>query len=603
MSSSKSHTRRHQSSLRATNNYNSSSNTSKRRNRSHQKLKRSVLIKAAITENENDIVARSNVNDSDGKKNKNKAIVVGAGVGGLGMASRLAFNGYKVTILEQNDSVGGRCRSEQFDSEFRFDTGPSLLLLPDRYREQFTAVGETFETHVSIERCDPAYRAHFGDHTTLDLLYDAEKMRKQLDDVEEGAGGAYLDWLGRARASLDYGVAAFIDKDANSVLDFVNPQRVVPLALRVNPVDLLLSQHRQMSSYFKDKRLRALFTYQNLYVGLSPYNAPGVFSLLAATELTDGVWYPMGGFKNVGNALQTLCDKFGVETRLNSKVTEICTQEDASVDEKFSSTGRKVTGVKLEDGTVLDADVVVANPDIPRVFDDLLESVPEAAAEASRQEQMDYSCSIIEFNWCLKKQIPDLLHHNVFLSGEYETGWNRPATPEDFAAPKQHNFYCCNPVYTDKSCAPDGCAALMIEFPVANIQEQIDICKKRGVPVPTEKEMVDAAREALFRRFREAGHGELSEIIEKEDVRTPAEWRDMYNIKNGAVFGLSHGLLQLAAFRPPTRTGIKSLDTPSVSGLHFVGASTRPGNGVPLVLMGVKVVAEAILKQHGSFKT
>ena len=121
--------------------------------------------------------------------------------------------------------------------------------------------------------------------------------------------------------------------------------------------------------------------------------------------------------------------------------------------------------------------------------------------------------------------------------------------------------------------------------------------------MPTEKEMVDAAREALFRRFREAGHGELSEIIEKEDVRTPAEWRDMYNIKSGAVFGLSHGLLQLAAFRPPTRTGIKSLDTPSVSGLHFVGASTRPGNGVPLVLMGVKVVAEAILKQHGSFKT
>ena len=151
-------------------------------------------------DNENDIVTRS-TNDSDGK-NKNKAIVVGAGVGGLGMASRLAFNGYKVTILEQNDSVGGRCRSEQFDSDYRFDTGPSLLLLPDRYREQFTAVGETFENHVTIERCDPAYRAHFGDHTTLDLLYDAEKMRKQLDDVEEGAGGAYLDWLGRARARL-----------------------------------------------------------------------------------------------------------------------------------------------------------------------------------------------------------------------------------------------------------------------------------------------------------------------------------------------------------------------------------------------------------------
>ena len=192
--------------------------------RSKSGLKRSlrsapVPSRAAVMDNA-DVVGTSTSGIDDGKK-KNKAIVVGAGVGGLGMASRLAHAGYEVTLLEKNDSVGGRCRSEQFDSEYRFDTGPSLLLLPDRYREQFKAVGEKFEDYVTIERCDPAYRAHFGDHTTLDLMYDAEKMRKQLDDVEEGAGGAYLDWLGRARASLDYGVAAFIDKDANSVLDFV----------------------------------------------------------------------------------------------------------------------------------------------------------------------------------------------------------------------------------------------------------------------------------------------------------------------------------------------------------------------------------------------
>jgi phytoene desaturase (3,4-didehydrolycopene-forming) len=557
---------------------------------------------------------------SNYESDRNQAIVVGAGVGGLAIASRLASKGYKVQILEKNAYVGGRLQTETFETDdagtesFRFDTGPSLLLLPDRYREQFTQCGERFEDYVDIERCDPAYRAHFGDHTTLDLLYDAEKMREQLDAIEEGAGGAYLDWLGRARASLDYGVKAFIDKDATSILDFVNPKRVVPLALRVSPVDLLLSQHRQMSQYFKDKRLLALFTYQNLYVGLSPYNAPGVFSLLAATELTDGVWYPMGGFKKVSEGLQKLCDKFNVQTRLNSKVIEILTEDlllndssdDSSGDKnknnnKYSSTGKKVIGVKLEDGTVLKANVIVANPDIPRVFDDLLDSVPEAEKESERLEKMDYSCSIIEFNWCLKKQLPELLHHNVFLSGAYETAWERPATVSDFDAPKQHNFYCCNPVYTDKSCAPKDKCALMIEFPVANIREQIDICKKRGVPVPTEKEMVDAAREALFRRFREAGLGEISSLIEEENVKTPEEWAELYNIKNGAVFGLSHGLLQLAAFRPPTRTGIKSLDTPTVSGLHFVGASTRPGNGVPLVLMGVKVVSECIFDQHGTF--
>ena len=174
---------------------------------------------------------------------RQKAIVVGGGVGGLGMASRLAHAGYDVTILEKNEDTGGRARSEFFGpdadaSGWRFDTGPSLMLLPDRYREQFTAVGKKLEDYMDIERVDPAYRAHFGDHTSLDLLYDTEKMRKQLDEVEFGAGGRYIDWLGRARASLDYGVAAFIERDANSILDFVDLSRVGPLALAVEARDL-----------------------------------------------------------------------------------------------------------------------------------------------------------------------------------------------------------------------------------------------------------------------------------------------------------------------------------------------------------------------------
>ena len=140
----------------------------------------------------------------------------------------------------------------------------------------------------------------------------------------------------------------------------------------------------------------------------------------------------------------------------------------------------------------------------------------------------------------------------------------------------------------------------MILLPVANINEQARMCKKRGLPVPTEEEMVNAGREAILRRFEEAGHGDLRKHIKHESVTTPSQWRERFNIKHGAVFGLSHGLTQLAAFRPPVRTGIGALDSPECDGLHFVGASTRPGNGVPLVLMGVKVVFDAIMKQHGA---
>jgi phytoene desaturase (3,4-didehydrolycopene-forming) len=538
---------------------------------------------------------------------KQTAIVVGGGVGGLGMASRLAHAGYDVTILEKNLDTGGRCRSESFDGKgegYRFDTGPSLMLLPDRYREQFTAVGKNLHDYMDIKRVDPAYRAHFGDHTSLDLLYDTERMRAQLDAVEEGAGGRYIDWLGRARASLDYGVAAFIEKDANSILDFVDLRRVGPLALAVNPIDLLLPQFNQMAKYFKNEKLRALFSYQELYVGLSPYNAPGVFSLLAATELTDGVWYPIGGFDKVRQSLQALADEEGVVTRLGAEVAQIVTtplaEGEASAIEGSKAT-QKVTGVRLESGEVLSADVVVANPDLPCVWDQMIDhaTFPEAKKEAERWEDADYSCSVIEFNWCLDATVPDLLHHNVFLSGDYKGSWERPACVEDFAAPKQHNFYCHNPVYTDPSCAPAGGASVMVLLPVANINEQRKACAKRGVPVPSEEDMVNAAREAVLRRFKEAGK-DISKNIVSESVTTPSQWQERFNIKHGAVFGLSHGLTQLAAFRPPVRTGIPQLDSPEVDGLHFVGASTRPGNGVPLVLMGVKVVFDKIMQLHGA---
>ena len=538
---------------------------------------------------------------------KQTAIVVGGGVGGLGMASRLAHAGYDVTILEKNLDTGGRCRSESFDGKgegYRFDTGPSLMLLPDRYREQFTAVGKNLHDYMDIKRVDPAYRAHFGDHTSLDLLYDTERMRAQLDAVEEGAGGRYIDWLGRARASLDYGVAAFIEKDANSILDFVDLRRVGPLALAVNPIDLLLPQFNQMAKYFKNEKLRALFSYQELYVGLSPYNAPGVFSLLAATELTDGVWYPVGGFDKVRQSLQALADEEGVVTRLGAEVAQIVTTPLAEGEASAiagSKATQKVTGVRLESGEVLSADVVVANPDLPCVWDQMIDhaTFPEAKKEAERWEDAEYSCSVIEFNWCLDATVPDLLHHNVFLSGDYKGSWERPACVEDFAAPKQHNFYCHNPVYTDPSCAPAGGASVMVLLPVANINEQRKACAKRGVPVPSEEEMVNAAREAVLRRFKEAGK-DISKNIVSESVTTPSQWQERFNIKHGAVFGLSHGLTQLAAFRPPVRTGIPQLDSPEVDGLHFVGASTRPGNGVPLVLMGVKVVFEKIMELHGA---
>jgi phytoene desaturase (3,4-didehydrolycopene-forming) len=412
-----------------------------------------------------------------------------------------------------------------------------------------------------------------------------------MEAIEPGAGGAFFDWLGRARVSLDLGVKAFIEQDSTSVLDFLNPSRVLALALKVNPLELLLSQSWQMSNYFKSPKLKALFSFQELYVGLTPYNAPGVFSLLAATELTDGVWYPKGGFGTVRDALAKIVAQLGVTLRAEAPVSEILLEDTAAGT-------KKATGVRLASGEVLRADIVVANPDIPYVYSDLLPSGGAAyEAEAARQDGMDYSAAVIAFNWALTAPLPGLLHHNVFLSSDFEGSWKRACSVEALAAPRQLNFYVHNPCFTDGSAAPAGGASVMVLLPVGNLQEQAAAAKKAGTPLPDPAAMIAAGRDAVLRRFAADGHGDLSAIMAHETVIAPAEWRERYNIAHGAVFALAHGLTQLACFRPPTRTGLPGwAETPVPEGLYFVGASTRPGNGVPLVMMGVKVTYENIMR-------
>ena len=212
-----------------------------------------------------------------------------------------------------------------------------------------------------------------------------------------------------------------------------------------------------MAKYFKNES-SASFSYQELYAGLFPYNAPGVFSLLAATELTTACGTPSAGSTKCANHCRRWRTRKASATRLGAEVAQIVTTPLAEGEASAiagSKATQKVTGVRLESGEVLSADVVVANPDLPCVWDQMIDhaTFPEAKKEAERWEDAEYSCSVIEFNWCLDATVPDLLHHNVFLSGDYKR-LQGPRASRTSAAPKQHNFYCHNPVYTDPSCPP-----------------------------------------------------------------------------------------------------------------------------------------------------
>ncbi|KAL2653442.1 hypothetical protein R1flu_021570 [Riccia fluitans] len=541
----------------------------------------------------------TNVICSMSSQEKKKVVVVGGGVGGLAVGGRLSREGFDVLILEKNEQVGGRlqsvvlspgvgnCHQAEPDGgnggtpvglrggdSFRFDTGPSLLLLPQKYRDAFAALGEDMDDYISLKKVEPAaYRVFFGEEggvKSLDLLYDVQKMCAQLEHEEEGAAAAYLRFLAFAKEALDKGTASFIEQDFKSFWDYANLPRLLPLLKHLSPPELLGQHHARMSAYFKSSKLRALFTFQDLYVGLTPYNAPGVFSLLAATEITDGVWYPVGGFAEVRDGLAKAAQKVGVKITTNATVKRI------------DHANGQVEGVTLHDGSFIKADIVVANADLPHVYKSLLGSY--GRKQASNLLQSKYSASVIAFQWAMNTHLEGLSHHNVFLSDLYEKSWQRVTNASSMI--ERPNFYVHAPSRTDPTVCPQGYDAITVLLPVAHLGEGYN-----NGSSSEEKEIIDAARVRVLDCLLRSGIKVTVSNILSEVVYSPPIWQEMYNLQYGATFGLAHNLSQLAYFRPDVADA-------SIRGLYFAGASTRPGNGVPLVLMGAKVTADRILEDN-----
>ena len=360
----------------------------------------------------------------------------------------------------------------------------------------------------------------------------------------------------------------------------------------------------RLARRFKDPRLRALFTFQDLYVGLSPYTAAGVFSLLAATEITDGVHYPVGGFQTVRDGLLRAAEANGVRVRTGARVARIVVAAGAEG-------GRaRAAGVVLEGGEEIAADAVVTNVDVATSLGLVGSSsgsssslggssssggdaagplLAHAARRRARLEAAEYSAGVIAFNWAVAPgaaagALAPLLHHNVFLSGDFEASWRRARRPEELA--RCPNFYLHCPTRTDPSAAPPGGHSVMVLLPVANEQE-------RGGD-DDYGALVAAGRAAVLRALREAGAGDLEApgAIADEFVITPPQWRARYGLAHGAAFGLSHGLNQLSLLRPGP-------EDPNLPGLFFCGASARPGNGVPLTMLSGQQTAGRVARALG----
>ena len=226
------------------------------------------------------------------------AIVIGAGIGGIAAAAHLARRGLRVTVVEKNSRPGGRC--DRFSREgHHFDTGPTLLVMPLLYEAEFAALGTSLREMLDLQRVDPTYHLVFDDASQLALTSDMKSMYEQLESIERGSFEGYLRYMYEGSRHYHLAMQRLVNKDFRTAAEFFNLSNL-SLLLKLKP---LVGHYRNMSAYFNEPRLKAAFTFQDVYMGLSPYEAPATFSMMPYTELAHGVWYPRGGmYQEIGRA-------------------------------------------------------------------------------------------------------------------------------------------------------------------------------------------------------------------------------------------------------------------------------------------------------------
>ncbi|MCG2797279.1 MAG: phytoene desaturase family protein [Cellulomonas sp.] len=492
------------------------------------------------------------------------AVVVGAGVGGLSAAIHLARRGVQVTVVEKNSAPGGRLGQFTRDGH-TFSTGPTLLVMPLLYRSELARMGVDMDAALEPQRVDPTYDIVFDDGARLAMTSDLAVMRDQLEAMEAGSFDGFLRYLAEGGTHYRRGMPGLVERDFRRASQFFTPANAL-LAIRVRA---LLPHYRHMSRYFSSPRLRAAFTYQDVYMGLSPFHAPATFSLTPYSELAHGVWYPKGGMYRIAEVLAALAEESGVRFEYQAPVRRIEIE------------GGRATGVVLNDERTIPADVIVANADLACVYRRLL---PDRAA-ADALDRRTFSGSAISFFWGTDRIYPQLRPHTLFLTDAYRDNFDR--IEQNRPLPDGPSVYLHAPTRLDPATAPVGSDTLIAVVPTGHMRydgNDPERLAREEAAWDTER---DRARGFVLDRLAQVGLDDVAAHLTVEATATPLTWRAHHNLARGATHGLAHTLLQLAYLRPHNRHA-------RYPNLYFAGASTHPGTGVPTAIVSGRLAAERV---------
>lgn len=486
-----------------------------------------------------------------------KVIVIGSGFGGLGAAIRLAARGHEVEIIEKRDKPGGRAYVYEING-FKFDGGPTVITAPFMFDDLWAAAGKRREDYVQFVACDPFYRIFDHNKKAFDYNGDEAFILDQIAKWNPADREGYQRFMATTKAIFEKGFVELADKPFLSFMDML---RVAPDLIRLQSY---LSVYQYASKFVQNEFLRRCFSFHPLLIGGNPFDAPSIYAMIHYLEREWGIHYVLGGTGALVNAMVRLFEDIGGKLRLSTEVDEILVE------------GRRVTGVRLKDGSIERADHVVANADVGFVYEKLIDKRKQNLYTRTKMSLMRYSMSLFVIYFGTKKQYRDvgLAHHNIILGERYkgllDDIFNKQQLAQDFS------LYLHMPSLTDPSIAPEGCENFYVLSPVPHLGSGVDWTRA-----------AKPYRDAIMQFLEDNYLPDLQANIIAEHYIDPLHFRNDLNSRMGSAFSVQPILTQSAWFRPHNRS--EAFDN-----LYFAGAGTHPGAGLPGVLSS-SIIAENLI--------
>ena len=485
------------------------------------------------------------------------AVVIGSGFAGLSAATHLAAKGFRVTIVEKNESPGGRARKFEHQG-FVFDMGPSWYWMPDVFEKYFATFGKKPSDYYELIRLDPSYSVIYGEGDVLDIPANLDEFKTMLEGIETGAAAQLDKFLEQAAYKYQVGIHDLVTKPSRSVFEFTSPGLLKDM-LRM---DIFQSMAKHVRKFFKSDKIIRLMEFPVLFLGETAENILAFYSMMNYADIALGTWYPKKGMHEIIRGMVSLAEEKGVKILYNSEVEEIEIKEG------------KAKAVRLISGKKIEADVVIAGADYHHVDKHLVNPNYSNYSEEYWDKRVLAPSSLL-FYLGIDKRLVNLRHHNLFF--DEPLGPHADAIYKNPRWPEKPLFYASVPSLTDRSVAPKGRENLFLLIPLAPDLEDTEELREKYYHI-----IMDRLEKITGQEIR-------SHVVFKRSY-AHQDFKNDYHAYKGNAYGLANTLTQTAILKP-------SLKNKKVSNLYYTGQLTVPGPGVPPSLISGQVVANEVIKE------